>query len=140
MFYKKCGDTYVVRLEIGEEILESITELCKEENIRAAEITGIGAAAKAVVGIYNVDEKQYYKTEIDGPLEIVSLLGNASRKDGEPYLHLHASFSGESCNCVGGHLNSARISATCEMVIDVIDGVVERKKDPGVGLNLFEFL
>ncbi|MBO4893520.1 MAG: DNA-binding protein [Clostridia bacterium] len=138
MFYKKCGDTYVVRLEIGEEILESITELCKEENIRAAEITGIGAAAKAVVGIYNVDEKQYYKTEIDGPLEIVSLLGNASRKDGEPYLHLHASFSGESCNCVGGHLNSAVIGVTAEIFLRVIDGEIERTVHPVTGLNVFD--
>ena len=40
----------------------------------------------------------------------------------------------------GGHLNRAVISATCELVIEVIDGVVERRADPEVGLNLFEFI
>ena len=39
----------------------------------------------------------------------------------------------------GGHLNRAIVSATCEMVITVIDGTVERRFDEEVGLNLFQF-
>ena len=40
----------------------------------------------------------------------------------------------------GGHLNKAVVSATCEMVIDIIDGAVERKFSDEIGLNLFKFL
>lgn len=39
----------------------------------------------------------------------------------------------------GGHLNRAVISATCEMVIHVIDGKVDRYHDEEIGLNLFRF-
>ena len=39
----------------------------------------------------------------------------------------------------GGHLNSATVSATCEMVIELIDGRVDRKFSDEVGLNLFSF-
>ncbi len=39
----------------------------------------------------------------------------------------------------GGHLNKAVVSATCEMVIDVIDGCVDRKYDEETGLNVFRF-
>ena len=49
------------------------------------------------------------------------------------------SAANESGAVVGGHLNSARVSATCEMVIRVIDGAVDRFKDDVTGLNLFKF-
>lgn len=39
----------------------------------------------------------------------------------------------------GGHLNRAVVSATCEMVVTVIDGKIDRYYDEDVGLNLFKF-
>ncbi|MCI8327700.1 MAG: DNA-binding protein, partial [Lachnospiraceae bacterium] len=39
----------------------------------------------------------------------------------------------------GGHLNRAVVSATCEVVINIIKGNVDRKFNEEVGLNLFEF-
>ena len=39
----------------------------------------------------------------------------------------------------GGHLNRAIVSATCEMIINIIDGRVDRYFDEEIGLNLFEF-
>lgn len=41
--------------------------------------------------------------------------------------------------CHAGHLNAATISATCELVIDVIDGEIGRKFSDEIGLNLYEF-
>ena len=37
------------------------------------------------------------------------------------------------------HLNRAMVSATCEMVINIINGRVDRYFDEDIGLNLFEF-
>lgn len=45
----------------------------------------------------------------------------------------------ENGNAIGGHLNSATVSATCEMIITVIDGTVDRYFDEEIGLNLFQF-
>ena len=70
---------------------------------------------------------------------IVSLTGTVNTMNGEYYSHLHMSAANESGAVVGGHLNAARVSATCEMVIRVIDGAVDRFKDDVTGLNLFKF-
>ena len=39
----------------------------------------------------------------------------------------------------GRHLNRTIVSATCEMVINIIDGKVDRYFDEEIGLNLFKF-
>ena len=92
------------------------------------------------MGVYKVAEKQYYANSFQGPFEIVSLTGTISTKDGAYYAHLHMSAGNEKGEVFGGHLNRARVSAACEMVISVIDGTVERRFDPEIGLNLFEMV
>lgn len=59
--------------------------------------------------------------------------------DGEFYTHMHMSCGDEKGQVVGGHLNRAVVSATCEIFIYVIDGEVDRIKDEEVGLNIFKF-
>ena len=58
---------------------------------------------------------------------------------GEYYAHLHMSVGNEKGEAFGGHLNRAVVSATCEMVITVIDGKVDRVYDEKTGLNVFKF-
>ena len=72
-------------------------------------------------------------------MEITSLLGTITEKEGEPYLHLHINLCREDMSVIGGHLNECRISATCEMVVRKLDGAVGRRLDSEVGLNLFAF-
>ena len=49
------------------------------------------------------------------------------------------SVGNEKGEAFGGHLNSAVVSATCVMVITVIDGKVDRVYDEETGLNVFKF-
>ena len=140
MDYRRFGSHIIARFDRGEEILTCLKELALKENIRLASVSALGAVDDFTVGVYKVDEQKYYANHFAGAFEIVSLTGTISTMDGEYYAHLHMSAGDDRGAVFGGHLNSARISATCELVIDVIDGVVERKKDPAVGLNLFEFI
>ena len=140
MEYMKFDDAYVVRLDRGEEIVESLTKICDREKITLATIEGIGAADHAVIGLYNVGEQVYHKTELNGPMEITALTGNVSTMDGKTYLHIHINLCDEKMNVKGGHLNECRISATAEITIRTVNGKVERFYDKnGVGLNLYQF-
>lgn len=136
MKYINYEDTYVLRLEKNEEVVESIKKLCKEEKIILAEITGLGAANLVEIGLFNVNTKEYRTEVIEGMFEITSLIGNATTKEEEPYLHLHINFSDASNQVKGGHLVRANISATGEIFIRKIAGKVGRRFDEEIGLNL----
>ena len=131
MEYKKMDSThYVVRIAKGEEVLEQITDLCKKENITCGEITGLGASNKVEIGLFNTTTKEYKTTVKEGMFEITSLVGNISRK--------HINFSDASLQTYGGHLVKCYISATGELIITKIEGTVERKFNPEIGLNLWD--
>lgn len=128
-------------MDRGEEVISSLTKLCDAEQITLGSVEAIGAADHVVIGLYDVSARQYHKKAFDEPMEITSLLGSVSTKDGETYLHLHINLCREDMTVIGGHLNECRISATCEMIVRKLDGTVERRLDEEVtGLNLFEFV
>lgn len=139
MEYRKFDDSYVVRLNKGEEVIASLKELCFKEEIKLAEITGLGASNLVENGVFNVNTKEYNTKIFEGMFEITSLVGNATRKDGEVYLHIHINFGDENGTVRGGHLVRSTISATSEIVVRKINGEVGRKLSEEIGLNLLEF-
>ena len=126
MEYKRFGNTIYLRLDPKEEILEEIGKVAEKENIRLAQVTGLGAINDFTAGVYNTVTKEYHSIQFQGAYEIVSLTGTVTRKDGEGLVH-------------GGHLNRAIISATAEIQIQVIDGEIGREFSEDIGLNLFKF-
>lgn len=139
MDYRRFGDTLVVRIDPGEEIVEQVRVVSEREGITLASVEALGAVSDLTVGVFDTVEKKYYSNRFQGAYEIVSLTGTVSTKDGGFYQHLHMSAGDNQGRVFGGHLNAARVSATCEMVIRIIPGQVERRLDPEVGLNLISF-
>ena len=125
MKYVKTGDVVAVRLDPGEEIIASVLKIAKDEDIRFAEISAIGAVGRAAFGLYDLEEQKYHSLTFVQPLELVSLNGNLSRKD-------------EKGAVIGGHLNEAVISATCEMFIKIFDIDMGRRISEQTGLNIFD--
>ena len=103
------------------------------------EITGLGASDLIEIGVFNVNTKEYKTKTFEGMFEITSLVGNATRKDGEVYLHIHINFGDEEGIVKGGHLVQARISATSEIILRTIKGNVGRRFNEEIGLNLLDF-
>ena len=138
MQYKTSGNTIALRVDRGEEIVSCIKTVCEKEHVTFGSISGIGAVDHAVVGLYHVAERKYVSNTFDGELEMTSLLGNATEKDGGVYLHFHAAFAKEDGHVVGGHLNEAVVSGTAEIFIQTAPGTIGRKDDPATGLNVFD--
>ena len=139
MEYKRFGESIIVRLDRGDEIVEQVLAIAKQEKIHLAEISALGAVDEFTAGVFRLSEKKFQPNHFKGEFEIVSLTGTLSEKDGEPYCHLHMSAGDKDGHVFGGHLARARISATGEMVIRLIDGQVGRRFNEEIGLNLIEF-
>lgn len=139
MDYRKFGNKIIARIDRGEEIVASLKAICQSEGVKLASVSAIGAVNNFTVGVFSPKDKTYKANKFAGDYEIVSLLGTVTTKDGQFYAHLHMSAGDGEGKVFGGHLNEAFVSATCEMVIDIVDGAVGRAYSEEIGLNLFEF-
>ncbi len=138
MQYRKCGSMYVVRLEKGEEVMETMKKFADECLIGCASVTGIGATDQALLGVFDPEKKAYHEMEYRVPMEILSLTGNISRKDGDSWMHLHAVVADDSQVARGGHVLRMVISLTAEIFVTVLPGDLERKPDPALGIALIQ--
>lgn len=142
MEYGKFGEKYYVRLDRGDEILTSLLELCEKEDLRVAQIQGIGGCMRAVVGIFDPDKKEYVKHEVEAMLELISLDGNLTEYEGKPYIHAHASFAynpEDGAKVLSGHLLEAVIGLTGEIIITPAIGHLGRKFIPELGIRVWDF-
>jgi hypothetical protein len=139
MEFKKFENKFLIRIDKGEEIVETLKKFCRDNEILLGSITGLGATNRVKVGLYDVDKKEYFSKELVGNYEIAPLYGNISTMNKETYLHLHINLCDSNYNSFGGHLNYAIVSATFEGIIEKIDGKVDRELDKEIGLNLIKF-
>lgn len=139
MDYRVFGKTIVVRLDKGDEIVNSLLNVAEKEKFTLASITGIGATDDFSVGVFDLNKADYDRMYYSGNHEINALMGDLTTKDGKPYLHLHITCTGPGGKVVGGHLFEAKISLTGEIFIQTEEGKTDRKFDPSVGINKIIF-
>ena len=139
MEYRKFGDTYIVRMDPGEEILGQLRVFAEAEQVKLASVTALGAVKDFTVGVFDTNAKVYKSNRFQGVYEIVSLVGSINTMNDAFYCHLHMCAADQEGHAFGGHLNEAVISATCEMVVTCLPGRTDRVFSDEVGLNLISF-
>ncbi len=139
MQFRKIDGGYLVRIEKGEEVIKTITDFVRDQNIPAGFITGMGAITDATLGIYDTSEKEYVRKTFMGDLEVGNLTANISwLQDGEPFVHCHVTISDGTLNASTGHLFSAEVSVTLEIYIRAFSQRLERKEDPSMGFKFWQ--
>lgn len=118
--------------------MSALTELIKKEEIKGAWLSGLGGAMSVELGYYALDDKEYRWKRLDQLLEIASLQGNVSWKDGEPVLHVHGTFSDENMQAFGGHVKELTVGGTCEVMLHALQQPLQRKQNEDTGLSLLD--
>ena len=135
------GRRVVARLPHGCDLLEEIAAVATRHGVAAAEVRAIGALSEARLAYYDQRERVYGEFAVDGPVELVSLLGNVSQRDGATVAHVHATLAGDDGACVGGHVAPGCRVFACELMLQELEGEpLEREHDEVTGLPLWRGL
>ena len=101
----KYGRVLIGRFEFGDDLLNSLNDVCKMEKITLGFISVIGAVTRAELGYYDQAQKRYTNCIVlEKKLEIASCTGNISFKDKEIFVHAHISLADHDGTAYGGHL------------------------------------
>jgi predicted DNA-binding protein with PD1-like motif len=133
------GRKIMGRLAKGADLLGALEEQCRAHNITLGEVRAIGAVTKARIGYYQQDIQKYMFIDLNRPLEILTLIGNVSLKDGQPMVHAHVTLGDEEGRAFGGHLAAGAPVFACEFVIQECksEKVFQRAMDEETGLFLW---
>ena len=139
MKFKKINDTYILRLDREEKLVETLKNFCSKNKINCGYFFGIGSLDEAELAHYIVKTKKYTSEMFRQPLEIVNLAGNITTMSNEIYLHCHATLSDVNMEAIAGHLKEGIVGATAEIILIKLYIEINRKYDEKIGLNLMEF-
>ena len=110
-----------------------------KENIEAGSVLGIGALKNIELRYFDPETKKYHDYPLgETSYEAAPVCGNVSFFDNDVYLHLHANVSGPDFKSWAGHLKSAFVSATFEVILNLAPGTANRKFSEEIGLNLLD--
>lgn len=129
---------YLIRLELGEEVAETLEDFLAERKIHAGTAEGLGGVADAELGFYDLPTRTYQRKTIPGNLELVHYGGNITLAEGKPFIHAHAVVSGPDYRPFAGHFFKATVAITGEFVIRPADWKVNRRLDDTLGLKLMD--
>jgi predicted DNA-binding protein with PD1-like motif len=146
----KLGEVVAIRLGPGCDLIKSLEEIARTNNIRSGVVLS-GAGSFRQVTLRNVrsypdefpvtDRNRIY-TPKNEPLELLALSGNIANKGGEVHIHCHITISSglDDGQAYGGHLiEGCLVFSYCEVVIAEVTGLeIKREVDPETrALELF---
>ena len=130
--------TYVLVLDPGDEAGACIRDFARRERVTGAGLTAVGGCREATLGYFDPDLGGYRSTRFEEQMEVLSLIGDIATQDGKPALHAHLVLGRQSFSAIGGHLMSARVHPTMEIVLTETPTHLRKRVDPETGLALID--
>ncbi len=132
--------TYAVIFDTGEDPMEGLTRFAEQQNLSGAGFTAIGAFSEAMLGYFDWDKKDYERIPVREQVEVLALVGDVAVEEGNrKKLHAHVVLGRRDGAACGGHLLSAKVRPTLEVILTESPGYLQRVHDPATGLTLIRF-
>ena len=136
----RSSRTIIGRIARGESLQAAFGRLVDEHDLRTAWVSAIGAFEHIDLTEYDQIERRYEEAHRFERCELLSMQGNLSLRNGEPFWHLHATVSlrqdGRDVT-YGGHVADGVVFAL-EFRIECFDEIeLRREDDAATGLQLW---
>lgn len=135
----EVGRTIIAKVEHGDDLLESIKELARKEQLESAVFFMLGAlkSSKIVVGPREtVVPPEGMPRYFEDGREVLAIGTIFSNEQGEPTLHIHGAMGREESVLVGCIRDLSEVYLVMELIIMELKGVNARRLyDPGLLLN-----
>lgn len=138
MEYKKIAEeselaTYALIFAEGDEAAAELKRFANETGVDGAQLSGVGAGSRAVVGWFDFEAKEYRRIPIEEQIEVVSLLGDiATTEDGKPQVHAHMVVAKSNGAAFGGHLLELTVKPTLEVIVTETATHLRKRSLPGL--------
>src|SRR5437660_9181143 len=129
--------TIVAVFDTGDEAAAGLLQVANQHDLKAAQITGLGAFSRAKLAFFDLQTKKYEPLEVNEQVEVASIVGNvALTEDGARKIHVHAVLSRRDGSAIAGHLLEGHVRPTLEITFIEAPETLRRRVDPVTGLPL----
>lgn len=133
--YRKVPAGYLMVLTQGDSIMAELEKLAVNQNLPAANFTGMGFV-NIQFGYFDFTEKKYHPKNFDN-VELASMHGTIAWQKGKVSIHAHGVVGDKDFNARAGHILAATVSTgSVEILITTHDKKLERIKDEELGANV----
>lgn len=129
---------YAVILYTGDEAFSGLLQFAEKYHVTSAHFTAIGAVDGTTLGWFDPQRKMYKKIPITGQHEVIGMSGDIALYQGKPVVHVHMLVGGPDGTTRGGHVLSANVSPTLEVMVTVDPVTMQKRFDPDTDLTLID--
>jgi predicted DNA-binding protein with PD1-like motif len=127
---------FILVLNSGEGLLESITQCAKDAKLIGASISALGQVHNPTLAYFTSNPKDKPTlTTFPGYYELASFTGDISVNGNSYYTHAHAVLADKQFHGIAGHVDAAKVGLTVEVTIVPLTGSVERTVDKATGFG-----
>lgn len=130
--------THVVVLDTGDDVLAEIGAFAEDAGLQTANFTAIGAFRSVTLGYFDLEEQRYLENPVSEQVEVLTLAGNVVNGENGKKLHAHVVVGLRDGTTRGGHLLSATVRPTLEVMVTESPRQLTRRFDESVGLALID--
>jgi predicted DNA-binding protein with PD1-like motif len=132
------GRAFVVIADPGDEASGMLSDFATAQSLSAAQLTAVGAFARATVGWFDRQAKDYRRIEVDQQCEVLSLLGDVAVGPDGPAVHAHVVLGLSDGSVRGGHLLAGDVWPTLEVIVREAPAQLAKTFRPEIGLALID--
>lgn len=130
--------TVALIFDPGDEVIALLTRFANDYNVNAGRFTAIGAFSEAKLGYFDLDARKYETIEVPSQVEVLSLIGDVAREGDKRTIHAHAVVGRRNGSTQGGHLLSAIVRPTLEVLLIESPSYLARRFNPQFGIALID--